>query len=96
MRALTGPSGCAKDRDSYEAFGSPLDVGGGLVDERANPLAFTGEYLDPVTELYDLRARDYDPTRGRFLQRDPLGLIDEPATPARPSTSRGRCDKSCI
>jgi RHS repeat-associated protein len=39
----------------------------------SNPFAFTGEYLDPATGLYDLRARQYDPTSGRFTSPDPLG-----------------------
>jgi RHS repeat-associated protein len=34
-------------------------------------LAFGGQLLDVVTGLYDLRARMYDPTTGRFLQQDP-------------------------
>jgi RHS repeat-associated protein len=39
-----------------------------------NPMRFTGEYLDDSTGLYHLRARDYDPELGRFLQPDPLPL----------------------
>jgi len=38
-----------------------------------NPFGFTGEYQDAVTGLYNLRARNYDPTTGRFLSPDPLG-----------------------
>lgn len=39
-----------------------------------NPYAFTGEYQDPTTGLYDLRARQYDPATGRFLSPDPIML----------------------
>lgn len=39
-----------------------------------NPMRFAGEYLDESTGLYHLRARDYDPELGRFLQPDPLPL----------------------
>jgi len=35
-------------------------------------MRFTGQLLDATTGLYDLRARTYDPTTGRFAQRDPL------------------------
>ena len=36
-----------------------------------NLIRFTGEYLDP-TGLYHLRARQYDPSIGRFLATDPV------------------------
>ena len=39
----------------------------------ANPFGFAGEYRDPGTGLYDLHARQYDSTTGRFLSPDPLG-----------------------
>jgi RHS repeat-associated protein len=38
-----------------------------------NPFGYTGEYQDPTTTLYNLRAREYDPTVARFLSPDPLG-----------------------
>ncbi|MCA9915125.1 MAG: hypothetical protein KC496_17340, partial [Anaerolineae bacterium] len=31
---------------------------------------YTGQQFDPLTELYSLRARYYDPTLGRFLSQD--------------------------
>jgi RHS repeat-associated protein len=31
---------------------------------------------DPLLTLYHYRARAYDPTHGRFLQRDPAGYVD--------------------
>jgi RHS repeat-associated protein len=34
-----------------------------------NPIRFAGQYLD-TTGLYNLRARQYDPTDGRFLETD--------------------------
>jgi RHS repeat-associated protein len=39
-------------------------------------MKFTGEYLDP-TALYHLRARQYDPTSGRFLSPDPVAASSE-------------------
>ena len=34
---------------------------------------YTGQQFDPVyTELYNLRARQYDPSNARFLNRDTL------------------------
>lgn len=38
-----------------------------------NPFRYTGGFLDPSTGLYKLGARYYDPTLGRFTQRDPSG-----------------------
>jgi RHS repeat-associated protein len=43
-------------------------------------LLFLSQLRDSVTGLYDLRARNYDPTVGRFTQRDPVTqLIGDPA-----------------
>jgi RHS repeat-associated protein len=35
-------------------------------------MQFTGEYNNPATGLYDLRAREYDPNDGRFTSEDPV------------------------
>jgi RHS repeat-associated protein len=35
-------------------------------------MRFTGEYLDAETQDYHLRARQYDPTTGRFAATDPF------------------------
>ncbi len=37
---------------------------------------FTGRRYDPESEFYFYRARYYNPTLGRFLQRDPIGYVD--------------------
>ena len=37
-----------------------------------SPFRFAGEQLDPATQLYNLRARQYSPGVGRFLSTDPL------------------------
>jgi RHS repeat-associated protein len=54
----------------YRPFGA--EVGGpapGL-----DRLRYTGREFDPESGLYYYRARYYDPTLGRFLAEDPLGL----------------------
>jgi RHS repeat-associated protein len=46
-------------------------------------LLFLGQLHDDTTGLYDLRARNYDATIGRFTQRDPVSqLIGDPAVSA--------------
>jgi len=40
---------------------------------------FTGRFLDEETGLFYYRARYYDSTLGRFLQRDPLGYAPGPS-----------------
>jgi RHS repeat-associated protein len=41
-----------------------------------NPWMFTGRQLDEESGLYFYRARNYDPGKGRFMQRDPIGYAD--------------------
>ena len=45
------------------------------VDTVANPLRFAAREYDSETGLYFMRARYYDPTLGRFISEDPLGLV---------------------
>jgi RHS repeat-associated protein len=39
-----------------------------------NPLRFPGQYFDNETGLYYNYFRDYDPTTGRYIQSDPIGI----------------------
>ena len=79
VRLATKKNGALAGTAAYEPFGSDrLHLHGAL---GKNPLRFTGEYFDLGTGLYDLRARQYTATTGRFLSRDPVvGRPDEPAT----------------
>ena len=54
----------------YKAFGE-AQVETDLID---NPLRFPGQYFDTETELHYNYQRDYDPSTGRYLQFDPIGL----------------------
>jgi RHS repeat-associated protein len=69
---VTSASGTPQWRYEYEAYGaerSATDVSGSAP---TNPLRFEGQYLDPETSLYHLRARQYDAATGRFDSLDPL------------------------
>ena len=61
----------------YEGFGNVVTDG---TNPPANPLLFQGQYFDSATGLYYMRARYYDPTVGRFTQRDPVAqTVGNPA-----------------
>lgn len=52
----------------YQAFGLPVAGTG----PPTNPRLFAGRTYDSQSGLYYLRNRFYDPSSGRFLQRDPI------------------------
>ncbi len=70
VRLLTDANGAITDQYRYDAFGNLLSSQGSTI----NPYRYTGQQLDSLTGLYDLRARYYDPTSGRFLSRDTAGI----------------------
>lgn len=73
---VTSESGKPLSAYAYEPFGATRS-------ERqspgapTNPRGFTGEYREQGTGLYDLRARSYDPSSGRFSQPDPAAPLAE-------------------
>ena len=46
----------------------------------ANPLRFPGQYFDPETGLHYNYFRDYEPSTGRYIESDPIGLDGGPNT----------------
>ncbi|MFK0313326.1 RHS repeat-associated core domain-containing protein [Pseudomonas sp. NPDC090233] len=64
-------------RGTYKAWGETEEKR----TERAvqadirNPLRFQGQYFDIETGLHYNRYRYYDPQIGRFISRDPIGLL---------------------
>ena len=45
-----------------------------LTEEIENPLRFPGQYFDAETGLHYNYFRDYDPSTGRYIESDPIGL----------------------
>jgi RHS repeat-associated protein len=66
--ALTDSTGAVVERYPATAFGV------GDATTGITPWRFTGRRLDPETGFYHLRARDYAPMIGRFVQPDPIGM----------------------
>src|SRR5207245_2141527 len=79
---LTSNTGTTQWTYTYEPFGAfrnqPTKN-----DPNApvNPVQFTGQYNDAATNLYNLRARQYDAATGRLLSSDPAEPpLTSPAT----------------
>lgn len=69
---VTDASGAAQWKYEYEAYGaerSATNVSGTAPENR---LRFNGQYVDSESVHYYLRARQYDPSTGRFGALDPL------------------------
>jgi len=69
---LTDDTGTLVENYTYDAFGNITSP----ISAVSNPYYFTGRRLDEESGIYYYRARQYDPTIGRFLQRDPIGYVD--------------------
>ena len=69
VRQLTNTDGVVTDTYEYDAFGKLISQTGST----RNVYLYTGERFDPDLGLYHLRARHYNPDRGRFTSMDPFG-----------------------
>ena len=77
VRFLAGSGGAVTDTYTFDAFGSQI-AGTGTTP---NPYLYSGERFDQNIGLYHLRARNYDPLKGRFGTMDShQGDIFNPAT----------------
>ncbi len=76
VRGLTNSAGAVTDSYSYDAFGNLPTSQGSTI----NPYRYTGQQFDSLTGLYDLRARYYDPTTGRFTSVDTTALSPDDPT----------------
>lgn len=69
---VTDASGTAQWRYEYEPYGEQRVATNVPGTAPENRLRFNGQYLDPETASYHLRARQYEPTLGRFQALDPI------------------------
>ena len=69
---LTDSTGVTARSYSYDAYGNIVDQTGTL----EQLYTYTGRELDAETGLYYYRARYYDLATGRFLQKDPIGVLN--------------------
>jgi RHS repeat-associated protein len=74
---VTDASGAAQWKYEYEPYGAQRTATNVSGTAPENRLRFTGQYLDSETTNYHLRARQYDPSSGRFGALDP---VENPAT----------------
>jgi RHS repeat-associated protein len=70
---ITDDSGDIVWQAHYKAYGQLA----GFADKPriSNPLRFQGQYFDSETGLHYNRHRYYDPSVGRFIHQDPVGLL---------------------
>jgi RHS repeat-associated protein len=69
---VTDATGAAQWKYEYEPHGGARSTTNVSGTAPANQLRFNHQYLDHDVGLYHLRARQYDPTLGRFAALDPL------------------------
>jgi RHS repeat-associated protein len=74
VRAITDSAANVVQTYQTDEFGFPLMTRG----TSAQPFGFAGEQRDPEDGLVYLHTRMYDPTIGRFVQRDPLATLRAP------------------
>jgi RHS repeat-associated protein len=69
-RQLTDPTGTVTARFAFDAYGNLLYVAVGVLNSPATKILYTGQLFDVVLLQYNLRARFYNPSNGRFSQAD--------------------------
>jgi RHS repeat-associated protein len=71
---LSDAGGTSVESYRYSPYGEAYAPGNSAEasSRSSNPIRFTGQYLDSESDLYNMRARQYQPETGRFLETDPL------------------------
>ena len=78
--ALADNSGGIVERSTYTAYGQPTFCNGSFANASTtssvgSTVLYTGRDLDPETGLYFYRARYCSAQLGRFISRDPIGIV---------------------
>ncbi|MGN8064934.1 RHS repeat-associated core domain-containing protein, partial [Ralstonia sp. 22111] len=73
---LTDQTGEIAWSANYKAWGAAQEVISDAARKAGiqNPIRFQGQYFDHETGLHYNRHRYYDPSSGRFISKDPIGL----------------------
>jgi RHS repeat-associated protein len=71
---LNGANGTDPDVNGSTVFEWDPDADG--LSDVANDILFAGYRFDAETGLYHVRNRQYHPTLGRWIERDPAGYVD--------------------
>jgi RHS repeat-associated protein len=78
VTALVNTSGTVVERYVYDPYGTPTVYDGNWSALAGSAFAWLylhqGGRYELQTGLYDFRNREYSPTLGRFVQRDPIGF----------------------
>lgn len=69
IRELTDSAGAVRARYDYDPFGNTTKISGDL----SLDYGYTGHYRHTASNLYLAPYRAYDPTVGRWINRDPIG-----------------------
>jgi RHS repeat-associated protein len=72
--ALTDEQGELAGRYRYDPYGETIED----TTSVPNAIRFAGQYRDAQTGLYKMGVRYYDPAVGRWTQKDPLNLFQDP------------------
>lgn len=74
--AVNDSSGNLVNKYAYDAFGKVLNQ----EEATPNPFKYVGRFgvMDEENGLLYMRARYYDPEVGRFINKDPIGLLSGP------------------
>jgi RHS repeat-associated protein len=76
-RQMANTSGAVTSRYNYDAYGT--EIVGTSSSTAQTSLLYCGQQFDSTLNMYNLRARFYDPSNGRFNARDTfMGSNDDP------------------
>lgn len=80
VAALVSKSGAVVERYTYSAYGKVSIYSANWTSQTSssydNDILFAGYRWDKESGLYQVRNRMYNPSLGRWLQRDPMGYLE--------------------